>query len=507
MKTGRTKNVLLNSFWAIFSQIVLSIVNLLSNKIFLSYLGEELFGVNSLFTDLITIFSFADFGFGTAISFSLYEPIANNDIKRIREILRFYRKIIFAIAAVLLIIGGLYLPSLKYIKTNISLSELKLYYLIFIVNCVLEYLFAFRESYITARQEIRVLTIFNMIVFTLKAIIQIIVVMLYKNFIAYLIINTMSIIVRKFGENKYIKRKYQETITSKCDVINNEEKNKLCKNAFALFIQKIGDIVIGKSGSLIISYYIGVSELGLLTNYILLKNAINSIMSKFYSIVLPSFGNLLTDKNIKKEKELFYIYDFFNKWISMFCFVGLSCLSKQFISIFFGEKYSMSNIVLFAMYFSFYIDQLRLPISMYREASGIYEKDKWWTIVAAIVSVFVSIMLIDLVGICSIYIGYIFASIILHIFRSKNVFNNIYNESVTKYLFNMIISMFVCLICFFITKSVCDLLVNINMNIYITFILSIICVVILPNIIFVIINIRNKHLKEILTRIKMIIAK
>ena len=87
---SRSKNVALNAGWAIISQVVAVVLGLASRKIFLDHLGAELLGVNSLFTDVLALFSFADLGFGTAIMFSMYAPIANNDTSKVASYLLFF---------------------------------------------------------------------------------------------------------------------------------------------------------------------------------------------------------------------------------------------------------------------------------------------------------------------------------------------------------------------------------------------------------------------------------
>ena len=86
---SRTNHVAKNILWAIINQAMMIALSLISRKIFLNVLGAELLGANSLFSDVISLFSFADLGFGTAVVFSLYKPIAENDQIKIKSLLQY----------------------------------------------------------------------------------------------------------------------------------------------------------------------------------------------------------------------------------------------------------------------------------------------------------------------------------------------------------------------------------------------------------------------------------
>lgn len=45
--------------------------------------GAEYLGLNSLFASVLQVLSLADFGFGTAIVYSLYRPIAEEDTETV----------------------------------------------------------------------------------------------------------------------------------------------------------------------------------------------------------------------------------------------------------------------------------------------------------------------------------------------------------------------------------------------------------------------------------------
>ena len=76
---GRAGNILKNSTTGLINNVLPSILRFFTRYVFILYFGDTLLGVNSLFADVVTIFSFAEIGIYSAISFFLYKPIAEKD--------------------------------------------------------------------------------------------------------------------------------------------------------------------------------------------------------------------------------------------------------------------------------------------------------------------------------------------------------------------------------------------------------------------------------------------
>ena len=419
---SRTKNTSLNTFWALISQGILVLLGLFSRKVFLDCLGAELLGVNSLFSDVLILFSFADLGFGTAIMFSMYKPIAENDESKIRSLLVFYRQIYNYVIAALILISILFIPFLFLVNTDIPIGEFTIYYSIFQVNNVVQYVWAYRESYVVASQNERVLTKLNLYFQVFTTLLLILCVVLYHSFYGYLIVMLLLNIIKKIWINRYIIKKYPTTIIKGVPNIENGEKKSIIKKSFALLITKIGNLLINQTDSLVVSVMINVTQWGLASNYMVIKRAIFTITDKVYSGLLPSVGNLVASGNKDNELRVFLLYDFLNAWLHTFCFVVFVCLSSPFVRLFFGENALLSDSFVFFFFLAALFDGLRSPVSVLREASGAYEVDKWYTIVAAAVNLVVSLPLAYLYGLNGVFIGTICAMIVLHISRSIVLF-------------------------------------------------------------------------------------
>lgn len=500
---GRIENASMNTVWAIFSQGICVVINLFSRKIFLDYFGTELLGINSLFLDVLMLFSFADLGIGTAIMFSMYRPIANNDENTIKSLLLFYRDIYNYVIIALIIISILFVPFLFSINTNVDFIDLLIYYSIFQVSNILGYLWAYRCSYVVAIQKERILTRLNLLFTIFTTVILIISVIVFKNFLIYLLIQLLCALICRLWLNSYIVRNYPITKIGDASQLSKGEKKSILKKSYALLITRIGNLLINQTDSLVVSIMINVSQWGLASNYLAIKRAVFTVTDRIYSGILPSMGNLVAGNDKQKELDVFLCYDFLNAWLHVFCFVALGVLSSSFISLLFGGSVVLSDSFVFFFYLAGLIDGLRSPVSVLREASGTFEIDKWYTMVAAGVNLIVSLPLAYILGLYGVFIGTICAMIVLHVGRSWVLFRDgAYSFTTLSYLKRIVLYVFIGIFLLLLTSFVSNSLDHFIENSYISFLFKLIVTLLLPNTIWVSIFYRNPNFKFLANYLK-----
>ena len=76
-----------NSSIGLASQIIAIVFQFITRSIFVKYLGVELLGISSTFSSVLNTLSLAELGFQSAIIYSLYKPLANNDYEAINKII------------------------------------------------------------------------------------------------------------------------------------------------------------------------------------------------------------------------------------------------------------------------------------------------------------------------------------------------------------------------------------------------------------------------------------
>lgn len=71
-------------------------------------LGTQYVGIGSLFTSILSVLSLAELGVGSAIIYSMYQPIAENDEKKIHALLKLYKDVYTIIGVTVLAVGLFY---------------------------------------------------------------------------------------------------------------------------------------------------------------------------------------------------------------------------------------------------------------------------------------------------------------------------------------------------------------------------------------------------------------
>lgn len=158
MNKSRMENSIKNSTFALLSQGIMMVLSFVTRTIFIKYLGISYLGINGLFTNILAVLSFSELGFGTAIVYALYKPLAENDYKRISGLMNFYAKVYRCVGIFILFAGLCLLPNLDFFINDMSevsanLSPLWVIYILYLLNSSVSYFFNYKRSLVIASQN------------------------------------------------------------------------------------------------------------------------------------------------------------------------------------------------------------------------------------------------------------------------------------------------------------------------------------------------------------------
>ena len=98
---SRTSKSIKNAKVALAFYFINLVLQFLSRKVFLDYLGAEVLGLNTTAQNLLGFLNLAELGVSFAISYTLYAPLLRKDEQTINEIVSLqgwlYRRIAFII--------------------------------------------------------------------------------------------------------------------------------------------------------------------------------------------------------------------------------------------------------------------------------------------------------------------------------------------------------------------------------------------------------------------------
>ena len=90
---NRSEYFIKNSVMGVTTQVIQTILPFISRTIFINALGATYLGINGLFSNILSMLSLAELGIGNVVIYSLYKPVAENNISEIRALTRFYKKV------------------------------------------------------------------------------------------------------------------------------------------------------------------------------------------------------------------------------------------------------------------------------------------------------------------------------------------------------------------------------------------------------------------------------
>lgn len=215
-------------------------------------------GLNSLLINLIGMLNIAELGLSTAVGYSLYKPIAENDHKKMNEILCLY-KYLYRIIAVAIAIIGLVITVFisSFVTTTINIEEVRISFLLYLVATVISYLLTFLNVLPSADQKNYLVVRIQNNGKIIKNILQLISIIIIKNFYVWIIIEIISSILIYLYTNIRIKKLYewyepQKDLTFKALIKKYKDIVKRTKD---LVFHKIGGLVVYQTDSILVSKF------------------------------------------------------------------------------------------------------------------------------------------------------------------------------------------------------------------------------------------------------------
>lgn len=433
---GRIQYVAKNILFGYIGNISSTILGFILRIVFIRRLDATLLGVNGLYSGILTMLSLAELGIGTALNYSLYAPVAKKDKEKIKSYMVYYKKAYRLIAMIIMILGISLTPFLKYfIKNpgNYGEKELIIYYFIFLFNTVSTYFVSYKYSIVNAEQKNYIQTNILTITKLFTTILQIIILLLTSNFLFYLLASAFVELVQKLYVNAFFNKKYPYLKDKQVRQLEKEERKDIIEKTKALVFHKIGDVMRLQTDSIIISSFIQVSLVGIIDNYLMVINSISAFSNIVFNSVISSFGNLIVTENEEKQYEVFKVYRFVANWFYGFSTLGFWFLLSPLIILCYGKEWILSAGVVNLILIDYYFKGERIVLSNFKTAAGVFEQDKYLTLIQGIVNLVISIWLVNEIGVAGVYIGTIVSGWIANITKPIIIYKTCFHVEVSEY--------------------------------------------------------------------------
>lgn len=433
-KKSRTAYMAKNFMWAIVGNLSNSLLGFISRTVFIHMIGTTYLGINGLFANVLGMLSLAELGMGSAISFSLYKPLAEGDTKKIQAIINFYRTAYRLIAAVVACVGLSLIPFLGYfVKDADGVEHIVLIYCIFLFNSVTSYLVVYKTILLDADQRNYLITNINTVVKCITVVLQLLVLVLTKNYFLYLITEAVIQLTSKIYLNYFTNKQYPYIKEKNNEKLSAEEKNVIFVKIKALILHKVGEVAIYQTDNIITSAVINVTVVGLVSNFTMIISMINKFAMSFLNSAVAGFGNVIATENPSQRFKIYKRYEFLAFYFFGWTGIGLYFLLEPFVSVWLGRNMLIDTVTMTLLCVNYYVTGMRVPLGNIKAAAGIQEQDRWVPLIQAAINIVVSIQAAKMWGLKGIYIGTLVSSMVPTLVRPYIVYKYVFEKGCRSY--------------------------------------------------------------------------
>lgn len=404
MSESRVRKSTYNMIAGFVNQVISLLLSFVSRTVFIYALGEEYLGLNGIFSDVLNLLSMADLGFNTAMAYSFYRPLAEHDEKALTALVNFYRKVYNIIAVLVTVAGVAVTPFLRLIvNTQQEIPLLEVYYFFALAGIVISYLFVYKTTILTADQknyEVTKITIWTNL---LKTVVQIGILLLSHNYIAYLAVNVFF----QFLNNAIASRKatkHYPYIRGREKLEKGEEK-AILDNMKSVFIFKISGTLFNGVDNILISVLVGTVAVGFYSNYLLVGNKMRLVIQIIFSSLTASIGNLIVKEKSEKRYQIFEATQSVSYILCGIIVCVYFLTINDLIRVWLGERFLFSTGAVAAMTLNLYLSCVLQPLWAYRDATGLYRKTKYVMLVGAVLNLVLSAALGVWLGVTGIVLA------------------------------------------------------------------------------------------------------
>ncbi len=401
-----------NIKYSAVNYIAVNLLKFIVRMVFIKTLPIEYLGVNGLFTNVLAMLSLAELGIGPAIVYSLYKPLAYGNKETVKSIMNLFKKVYIAVGGIILVLGLMLFPFLDiFIKEGQSVPQVHYFYLLFLLNTVVSYLWTYKRSLLIADQKQYVVNIYQAAVQVLVAVLQIIFLLIFKDYLSFIILMLLGTVLENFSIAHKADKEYSY-LNEKAEILDLDIKQQIVKNTKAMIFHKIGGMVVFSSSNLVLSKFAGLAAVGLYSNYYMVIAALNTFAAKFFESITASIGNFMVLEGSSKKIKAFKITEFITALQASICFCGLYVLFNSFVELWVGKEYLFGEAVVAAMAFSFYLTYMRKAVCMFKDATGLYWNDRYKPLAESIINLAASIYLTIHYGVIGVVLGGIISTLL-----------------------------------------------------------------------------------------------
>ena len=434
MKIERTKNAARNIVFDGLMRIWEIIIPFLMRTVMLYFLGVQYVGLNSLFKSILQVLNLAELGVGSAMVYSMFKPIAEDDEEQICALMKLYRTYYRWIGIVIAVVGLLLTPFIPSLIDKGPPEDLNVYvlYLLHLASTVLSYwLFAYRNCIFTAHQRTDVASKVRMATHSVQYLIQLLVLIFLKNYYIYLMVTFVTLAATNIITAYFAKKEYPRYDPR--GELDKETVKQINQRVKDLFTTKIGSVIVNSVDTIVISAFLGLAALAIYQNYFFIITSITTVVSVIFNACLAGIGNSVIVETKEKNFGDLKKFTFIIVWIAGFCASCLLSLYQPFMRIWVGEELLLGISVVVCLCVYYFVNELNLLFETFKDAAGLWHFDRFRPLVTALVNLTLNLATVKSLGLYGVLLSTVISMLFIGMpWILHNLFTQLFSKELLK---------------------------------------------------------------------------
>lgn len=484
MKIERTKNATRNIIFGVILKVYQTVIPFLMRTAMIYLMGVQYLGLNSLFTSILQVLNLAELGVGSAMIYSMYKPIAEDNNATICALMNLYRTYYRGIGLVIATVGAILTPFIPKLISGDVPNEINIYvlYLLNLGATVLSYwLYAYKNSILQAHQRTDIVSRVTLVTNTIQYAFQLLVLWLFRDYYLYVIVMLAAQALTNIATAVVADKLYPQF--KPFGDVSEKERKTINRKIRDLFTSKIGAIIYDSADTIVISAFLGLTILAVYQNYFYILSAITGLITVAFSSCTAGIGNSIVTETKEKNYDDLNKFTFIICWVAGFCAVCLLCLYQPFMELWVGRDLMLplNAVICFVVYF--FVRQLNNLFNTYKDASGMWHEDRFRPLISALTNLVLNLILVKFIGIYGILISTVVAILFVGMpWLLHNLFTVIFDIKNLWFFLKKL--SFYCAVVFgscVVSYCICSF---IHFGIIVTLILRGVLCIIIPNLIY-----------------------
>lgn len=431
---GRSANTKRNIIWGFLQTLLTVLLPFFVRTALIYRLGADYVGLNSFLFSLLSLLSLTELGFGSAIGFSMYRPIAEGDDATVLRLLEYFKRVYRVIGLIILATGCVLMPFLDAmiegpVPDHVSIQAA---FAIYLFNVVIGYmLVGYKQTLLAAHQRNDIVSKVSLSATILLNVVQIIVLFVFPDFYVYALVMPVCTILQNIVIHLIASRLFPQFKADRFlhDGLTREERKLIRQRVMGLLVYKTCQVTRDSCDSIFISMFLGLTMVACYSNYFLVTSSLLMVLEVICTSMTASVGNSVASESPEKNFQDMRLFMFLYSFVSTICLSCLICLYQLFIALWVGSDLMLPDDIVFLLCVYFQIRIIGDIRSVYVDATGTWWKLKGRSIIEVVLNIGLNFCLVQVLGVAGVIIATIVSMVIVnYLWGSEMIFSSYFKN-------------------------------------------------------------------------------